>query len=541
MAEPAHRDARGPAPAQPARRGLARAGAWLLLPTVLGLSWLALLASAPGSAQEAPTPPPRTVQEVMDMVGQYCGSCHLVPPPDVLPKHSWPAAVETMARMSREIMGREFIPADAVPHITAYYYGSSPAALPRLPAVAPTDSPVAFRATAIGERADVPLVTHLGAGPGGAPGDFLAADAGGHQVVRVWREDGRWKEDALARVEVPVHTQVVDLDGDGLLDIVVAELGELPPSEKRVGKVLMLRGLESGRFERRTILEDLGRVTDVRATDLDADGDLDLAVAVFGGGTRGEIVWLENRGGGEFVRHVLASMAGALNLDPVDLDGDGRLDLVSLVAQEHEMVLVFRNLGGGQFEQHMVARAPHPMYGSTFLAPVDLDQDGDMDLLFTNGDAFDLQTEPKPYHGVQWLENLGGMEFRFGEIGRLYGAATAAAGDIDGDGDLDVVASSWVNYWNEPDRHTLVWYENDGRQGFTAHPVASRPAGLVSLRLVDANGDGRLDILAAAFRMDLLLERMGYPFNAATRPATPGDAAASDSPRLLLFENLPAR
>ncbi|KAF1685979.1 hypothetical protein B1992_09745 [Pseudoxanthomonas broegbernensis] len=522
----------------PAGRRFARACAGLSLPAFLGLAWLGLLAATPGRAQDASPPAPKSLEEVVALVDQYCGACHRVPPPDVLPKRSWPAAVQTMAEMSREIMGHEFIPVDALPHIKAYYYGSSPAELPRLPYLPPAASPVAFRVSTIGAGSDAPLVTNIAPGLTGAPTDFLVADAGQRQVMRVWHEDGRWKERALADMAVPVHTQVVDLDGDGIQDILVAELGELPPSGKKVGKVVVLRGQASGEFVRHTLVEGLGRVTDVRAVDLDGDGDLDVAVAVFGGQNQGEILWLENRDG-SYHPHTLVSLAGALGVEPVDLDGDGRLDLVSLVAQEHEMVLAFRNLGGGRFEQEVIARAPHPMFGSTFMLPVDLDQDGDIDLVFTNGDAFDLQTEPKPYHGVQWLENLGGMEFRFHDIGRLYGAATAAVGDLDGDGDLDIVVSSWVNYWNDPGRHTLVWYENDGRQGFTAHPIASRPAGLVSLRLADVNGDGRTDIVAAAFRMDLLLERMGFPFNPDTRPKMPEDGG-QDSPRLLLFENLPA-
>jgi hypothetical protein len=510
----------------------------LSLSMVLGTAWLGVSSAAPGQAREAPPPAPKSLDDAVALVNQYCGACHGVPPPDIMPKRDWPGAVDTMAGISRRITSQDFIPAEVRPHIKAFYYGSAPAELPRLPYLSPAPSPVAFRGSNLGAASAAPLLTNVGAGLTGAPTDFLVSDAGQRQVMRLWRERGRWQERALAGLAAPVHTQVVDLDGDGIQDILVADLGELSPSGDKVGKLVVLHGLASGGFEPRILADGLGRLTDARAVDLDGDGDLDLGVAVFGNANHGEIFWMENRGG-SYERHRLFPLAGALNLDPVDLDGDGRLDLVSLVAQEHEMVLAFRNLGEGRFEQQMLARAPHPMFGSTSMAPVDLDRDGDTDLLFTNGDAFDLQTEPKPYHGVQWLENLGGMEFAYRDIGRFYGAATAVAGDMDGDGDLDVVASSWVNFWRDPGRHTLVWYENDGRQGFTAHGIASQPAGLTSLRLADVNGDGRLDIVAAAFRMDLLQEQLGLRVNPDTRPeAAPG--GEKEHPRLLLFENLPA-
>ena len=503
---------------------------------VLVTAWLALLPTASGRAQDAPSPAPITLDQAIGLVNQYCGACHRVPPPDLMPKRDWPAAVQTMAELSERMRGHEFIPADVLPHIKAFYYGSAPAELPRLPYLAPAPSPVRFRASTLGATAAAPLVTHVSTGLSGAPTDLLVSDAGRREVLRLWQEDGQWRERALGELVAPAHAQVVDLDGDGLQDVVVAELGEMAPSGKPVGKVVALLGEPSGTFLRRNLLEGLGRVTDVRAADLDGDGDTDVAVAVFGMNDIGGLLWLENRGGALY-RHNLTSLAGALGIDPVDLDDDGRLDLVSLISQEHEMVLAFRNLGGGRFEQMELARAPHPMFGSTSLRPVDLDRDGDIDLLFTNGDAFDLQTDPKPYHGVQWLENLGGLQFGFRDIGRFYGAVATAVGDLDGDGDLDVVASSWVNYWRDPGRHTLVWYENDGQQNFTAHGIASEPAGLTTLQLADMTGDGRLDIVAGAFRMDLLQEMLQMSVNEDTRPAP---ASAKEHPRLLLFENLPA-
>ncbi|WP_202842351.1 FG-GAP repeat domain-containing protein [Luteimonas saliphila] len=505
--------------------------------SLLALAWLAMLPAAPGHAQDASPPAPVTLDEALGLVNRYCGACHAVPPPNLMPKRDWPAAVQTMAELSEKMRGQTFIPAEVLPHIKAFYYGSAPAELPRLPYLAPAPSPLRFRASILGAPAQVPLVTHVAPGLTVAPTDLLVSDAGRREVLRLWREDGQWRERALAELVAPAHAQVVDLDGDGRLDVVVAELGEMAPSGKPVGKVVVLLGEPSGTFLPRTLAEGLGRVTDVRAADLDGDGDIDLAVAVFGMNDIGGILWLENRDGALY-RHNLTSLAGALGIDAVDLDGDGRLDLVSLIAQEHEVVMAFRNLGGGAFEATELARAPHPMFGSTSLRPVDLDQDGDIDLLFTNGDAFDLQTDPKPYHGVQWLENLGGMRFAFRDIGRFYGAVATAVGDLDGDGDLDVVASSWINYWRDPGRHTLVWYENDGEQNFTAHGIASEPAGLTSLRLADINGDGRPDIVAGAFRMDLLQELLGMSVNEDTRPAPP-PGSARDHPRLLLFENLP--
>src|SRR5690606_36211980 len=205
-----------------------------------------------------------------------------------------------------------------------------------------------------------------------------------------------------AEIEIPVRSQVVDYDGDGLMDIVVADLGLYPLTADLAGKVFLLRQQPSGKFIKEALLTKLGRTNDVRVLDLDQDGDLDVAVAVFGGAV-GEIFWMENLGNGEHRKHSLLELSGALNITPADLNGDGKIDLVSLVAQEHEMIVAFVNQGKGVFNTEILARAPHPMFGSTSMVVVDLDGDKDLEIVFTNGDAFDTQEDPKLYHGVQWL------------------------------------------------------------------------------------------------------------------------------------------
>ena len=166
----------------------------------------------------------------------------------------------------------------------------------------------------------------------------------------------------------------------------------------------------------RTLVDRVARVADARAADLDGDGDLDVGVAGFGYDD-GETSWLENAGGWRFVPHVLQRLSGGINTVPADFDGDGRPDLVSLISQEWEEIWAFVNAGGGRFTPRLVWGSTNPDFGSSWLSVVDLDRDGDPDLLYANGDAFEYAPpNSRPWQGVQWLENRG--QFRF-ELHRL--------------------------------------------------------------------------------------------------------------------------
>src|SRR5262249_33167987 len=130
---------------------------------------------------------------------------------------------------------------------------------------------------------------------------------------------------------------------------------------------------------------------------------------------------------------------GAIHVPVVDLNGDGRPDIVVLIGQQHEAVVAFLNDGGLKFTQRELFRAAHPGWGASGLEPVDLDRDGDLDFLVTNGDSFD-DGVLKPDHGVTWLENDGSANFVPHFLVSLPGAHRALPVDADGDGDLDILA-----------------------------------------------------------------------------------------------------
>ncbi len=293
----------------------------------------------------------------------------------------------------------------------------------------------------------------------------------------------------------PAHVSASDIDKDGDLDVLVACMGQLFPSNDKVGSVVILENDGKQRFTPHTVVEHVARVTDVRSADFNGDGRPDLVVGQFGYDD-GETRWMENLGNWRFRSQIVQSLSGVIHTIPADIDHDGDMDFVSLVSQEWEEVYVFENDGRGNFKSHLVWGSTNEDYGSSGIRLADLNQDGQLDILLTNGDAFDyLPPRPRPWHSVQWLENKRGFKFEHHPIGSYLGASGAVAADLDGDGDLDVAAVSCYNFWDRPDSQSIVWFENDGKMNFTERDISHSPTHLISLEAADMNNDGKPDLV----------------------------------------------
>jgi hypothetical protein len=473
--------------------------------------------AAPQAEQRPPTPADTASAEqaAWTRVQQLCGNCHATPQPDVLPRGRWPHLVQYMNQVIAQYkLATPLTPAEEAA-VTRYYVEHSPVALPVL-AIESTPSPIAFAVRGFGDPPDQTLrqppfianvnITDLD--QDGLP-DVLISDVRADRVSWVERTSGSWQEHALAEVGDPSATSVVDVDGDGDLDVAVGVLGSETPTDANGGGAVLLINDGALHFTVRQILRGVPRVAAIEPADFDQDGDIDFSVAVFGGWTTGHVAWLEQQADGSFEQHIVYPKNGAIHVPPVDFDGDGRMDFLALVTQAHEEIVWMRNLPDGRFEPIVLWAAANPLYGLSGLELVDLDQDGDIDLLFTNGDALDIDAIPKPYHGIQWLENVGDQQLVYHDIARLYGAYRALAADFDGDGDLDVAATSQYNRWDEPGRQSLIWLENDGAQHFAAHTLSTNPTHLVTADCADLDGDGRPDIVAGGMHIVPPFDRVG--------------------------------
>jgi hypothetical protein len=131
---------------------------------------------------------------------------------------------------------------------------------------------------------------------------------------------------------------------------------------------------------------------------------------------------------------------------------------------------------------------------------VDLDRDGDVDVVATNGATLDDATV-RPYHGVRWLENRGRFAFSAHELAALPGAHRALAADLDGDGDLDLAVAAFLP---DPDRTrgaltSLGWLEQARPGVFVPHGLEEGNLSHAALDVGDADDDGRPDLLAGHF------------------------------------------
>jgi hypothetical protein len=281
-----------------------------------------------------------------------------------------------------------------------------------------------------------------------------------------------------------VSAAFVDYDRDEWLDLFVGNyvhydlaadkpclhpIGSLvdycPPSVYRAQPGRLYHNNRNGTFTDVTAAAGMGRefgpALGVSTADFNGDGWIDIYVANDGEPNQ---LWI-NRHDGTFTNTALLAGAalgadgeakGSMGLDAADFDHDGDEDLfiTELAREGHDLYI---NDGSGVFEERAASagiRQPSLLYTGFGTAWFDFDNDGWLDILTVNGavrhtaealtrkETFSLQ-QPK-----QLFRNLGNGQFAdvTGQAGTALSRAEisrgAAFGDVDNDGDTDVVVAN---------------------------------------------------------------------------------------------------
>lgn len=329
--------------------------------------------------------------------------------------------------------------------------------------------------------------------------DLSSADALPNNSLYWFENDGKgvFKKHFVQRDD-PQRLErhaVGDIDKDGKLDIVIVK--------NLFGDLLWFQNSGTptdGKLWKRHVItrKKLPGAYDVALADFDADGDLDVAASSWR--LSNNFVWFENDGTpaeGEWVMHMIDDdVAETRMMRTADIDGDGDADLVGS-AREAPLVVWYENtkpMSRVVWKKHVIDdESVQPIHGDT----VDMDADGDLDLLMAFGMTFSGNPDTEQ---IAWYENDGtpaAGKWKKHLIRKgLHGAFETVAADLDGDKDLDVIGTAWG------ERGQVFWLENTGstEAEWPRYLLKDNWPRANQVIIADFNGDGRPDIVAAAER-----------------------------------------
>jgi len=456
-----------------------------------------------------------TLTEPTQLTGQqlsqtYCGSCHLAPDPALLNKDTWKRSVlpqmalymgqsggqlgeltrytdpEELAR----IIKANIFPSTPTLHptdwekIVTYYTTTAPdSVLPQLPHLAVRVGLPLFQVQQSEQAIDgsVTLLQY----------DTLTKQIwAGNQRGNLYALDQNLRRtDSLRLTSAPSDLRV---NRDGSLDILT--LGMLNPNDLTAGAW--------NRYSNRTAapiptILNLQRPVQATLTDINRDGRGDVIIAQFGNHT-GKLSWFQGLKQG-FAERELDPVPGARQTIIADVNNDKWPDIIALLAQSNEQIAIYYNQQNGSFHKEILMRFPS-VYGSSFLEMVDIDKDGDQDLIYTNGDNADYSTVLKRYHGIRVFLNDGKFQFRQALFYPLHGATQTAVRDFDQDGDLDIAAIAFYPDFSERPNKGFVYFENKGGLRFTPRTFPNAERGRwLRMAVGDVDQDGDEDILLGSF------------------------------------------
>ncbi len=272
-------------------------------------------------------------------------------------------------------------------------------------------------------------------------------------------------------------------------------IGKLDPSDIPSGNIVSVKNDTI-----KNIPETFHRPVHNLVNDLNNDGTDELVVSEFGNLT-GSLSLLSKNENTSYNKKILLNQPGTIRVLAKDMDKDGKKDLIALTSQGDETITILYQQENLSFIPEKVLRFS-PIYGTSWFELIDYDGDGDDDIITVNGDNADKSYVQKPYHGLRIHINDGSNNFEETYFYPLNGATRLIGRDFDQDGDIDFgVLSTFPDYEKHPE-FSFVYLENNNAATYDFAPHTFKNSNLGRWFLMDAgdvDNDGDEDIILSSF------------------------------------------
>ncbi|MCA9668820.1 MAG: VCBS repeat-containing protein [Myxococcales bacterium] len=293
-----------------------------------------------------------------------------------------------------------------------------------------------------------------------------------------------------------------DLDGDGYVDIGVFEGGKHAGGRVTFAWFRSPTNPASGTWQRHdfTLPSPMRPfIGAARFGDMDGDGDYDLVVSMdnHSGATKSAyIYWLENPrpqspATSSWTVHKIAGPLTVHHINDMqlaDMDGDNKLDVVVRSLDVNQLRIYFTN-SKTSFTEKIIDATPYGATGEGF-ALGNLDRAGQRDIAIC-GHWLQAPADPRTQSYTAHVVDA--------QYPTINANVKQAIGDLNGDGRADIVISPAEGYRNGGN-HVLAWYEGPANpasaSSWTRHVIASNKNGMHTIALADMDGDGDLDVVA---------------------------------------------
>jgi hypothetical protein len=272
---------------------------------------------------------------------------------------------------------------------------------------------------------------------------------------------------------------LADMDNDGLVDVFWWD--ELT----KINRVGWYKNLGNGKFESQEVNLDWARVPNANIIDFDGDNDMDIVTYELGKDKRrGFYVYLNDNGTFNTPRITVTEADHFRQLFVFDANLDGKPEIVDL-SNKREYYVYSKNHQIETYKLPFIDKC-NTFYRNLLKADIDNDNVGDIiidDKNKLNWSKVNTKQKMQPLQIIEESPRIEGMVY---------------AGDIDNDGDIDLICrtSDYVMVEAESftDKFKLIWLENDGTGYFTSHFIGASLRNSWRIKLHDIDGDGDLDV-----------------------------------------------